>query len=143
MGTVLVFTVTNHEPVKSVKVMLTFTDESREGESLNFRMPVTSIPVQVHSNRDKEVVAFTKLRAFEDWGRYSFTATVENPNAKHMNRNVAAPVASNMSNMSTVNNTNTASNYDQMDVSPATNMQQTPDLNQKECPACTYYNMQY
>jgi hypothetical protein len=40
-------------------------------------MPITTIPIQVHSNRDKEVIAFTKLRAFEDWGKYSFIATVE------------------------------------------------------------------
>lgn len=51
-------------------------DASLPAFTPNIRLPVSDVPFQVMPNRDRDCLVFTKLRPFEDWGNFNWTARV-------------------------------------------------------------------
>ena len=89
-------------------------------------MPITPIPCQVYSKKEKEIIVFTKLRPFEDWGKYEFDVRIEDPSTHRIPQSSRPPVEGNSNNFAHFPD-------DTFIVGPKV----------KSCPTCTFDNDDY
>lgn len=123
---VMVFYFINDNQARKQKVSLKFTDLSQNGEKLNFKIPASEISRVANAGREQDIISFTKLRPFDDWGTFDFSIEI------NKDKNFGVPQLQPIS-------------QDVVDGrhSPLEDVDMIPQDDFKECGGCTYHNPTY
>jgi len=69
------------------------TDETPAGQAINFRIPKSEIRASIHSQRNRIVGTFTKLRPYEEWGLFDIKIRIVDKKPLNlMNQPAALPL---------------------------------------------------